>query len=136
LNRVSSVEAAHDLNYINDEMISLLFTFCIRKFYQPMTKARYSGAILPPPRCKPRAALPFFIISLSTHQLITAFTREVASSYLAETLSPTVESLIEGPTLELDPSKISGVDLGQQTQLLGEKCNQVLRMLQQPAANI
>jgi hypothetical protein len=59
-------------------------------------------------------------------QLITAFTREVASSYLAETLSSEVESLIEGPTLELDPSKIvAKLDLGQQAQILGEKCHQV-----------
>jgi hypothetical protein len=49
----------------------------------------------------------------------------VASSYLAETLSSTVESLIEGPKLELDPSKISGVDIEQQAHLLGQKCNQV-----------
>jgi hypothetical protein len=101
-----------------------------------MTKALYSVEILPPPKCEPHALLPFVIVSLRIHQLITAFTREVASAYLAETLSPAVESLIEGPTLELDPSKISGVDLGQQTQLLGEKCNQVLRMLLEPAASI
>jgi hypothetical protein len=62
-------------------------------------------------------------------QLITAFTREVASSYLAETLSSTVESLIEGPTLEVDPSKNAAkLDLGQQLQILGEKCNQVFAL--------
>ena len=66
------------------------------------------------------------VLLLLGSQLITAFTREVASSYLAETLSSEVESLIEGPSLELDPSKIvAKLDLGQQAQILGEKCHQV-----------
>jgi hypothetical protein len=72
--------------------------------------------------------LPFIKIRHYYGQLITAFTREVASSYLAETLSSIVESLIEGPKLELDPSKItSKVDVGEQALILGEKCDQVLQ---------
>jgi len=60
-------------------------------------------------------------------QLTTAFTREVASSYLAEALGGIIESLIEGPKLELDPSKfpVNGMDPEQQARLLGEKCDQV-----------
>ncbi len=49
---------------------------------------------------------------------------------MAETLSSIVESLIEGPKLELDPSKItSTIDVGQQALILGEKCDQVLQTL-------
>ena len=51
----------------------------------------------------------------------------MASSYLAEVLGWIIESLVEGPKLELDPSKfpVQGMDPEQQAQLLGEKCNQV-----------
>jgi hypothetical protein len=92
-----------------------------------MMRAHYSVEILLQRRFVASRWSTFHHTLRASHQLITAFTREVASSYLAETLSPTVESLIEGPKLELDPEKITGVDLGQQVQLLGEKCNQVLQ---------
>ena len=50
---------------------------------------------------------------------------------MAETLSSVVESLIEGPQLELDPSKITAkIDVAQQALILGEKCDQVLQIFQ------
>jgi hypothetical protein len=58
-------------------------------------------------------------------QLVTAFSRKVASSYLVQTLNGVIHSILDGPVMELDVA--DGVDVSYQVLILGGKCSQVFQ---------
>lgn len=60
-------------------------------------------------------------------KLVTAFTREVASSYLVNTLGGIIRSVLQGPVLDLTDSV--GQVASQQVQNLASICNQIIQSL-------
>jgi hypothetical protein len=77
-----------------------------------------------------KASVPHLAICLQhpdacLFQLVTAFSRKVASSYLVQTLSGVIHSILDGPVMELDVA--DGVDVSYQVLILGGKCSQVFQ---------
>ena len=80
---------------------------------------------------QPRCGLQFghcHILTLPIYQLMTPFTWKVAKSYLVDTLGKIIQSIIDGPVMELN--SVDGVDVQVHVQILGEKCLQVWQYLE------
>ena len=103
---------------------SQLGIFC-RRFWIRKMKTRCSARILRPPRresvCMP--AMCFQHPHACLFQIVTAFSRKVASPYFVQTLSEVIHSILDGPVMELDVA--DGVDVSYQVLILGGKCAQV-----------